>query len=46
MSKRVTIMIEDDIDTSLRHIQANKIKKENVSVSFSAVLNQQLKKSL
>lgn len=43
MSKRVTIMLEDEIDRKLRLIQAKKITKASGSVSFSRVLNDALK---
>lgn len=46
MSKRITIMIDDDIDKKLRLIQAKKIAKTSGSVSYSAVLNDALKKQL
>ncbi len=46
MPKRVTIMIDDDNDRKLRSKQADIIKKQSRSYSFSAVLNDVLRKSL
>ena len=45
-TKRVTIMIDDDIEQKLRGIQAKKIVTESGSVSFSGVLNDTLRKAL
>jgi len=46
MPKRVTIMIDDDIHEKLRIIQANLIREFQTSMSFSRVINAQLRKSL
>ena len=46
MTKRVTIMIDDDNDKKLRQKQAALIQKESMSVSFSKVLNDTLRSSL
>jgi len=46
MSKRITIMLDDDLATKLRKIQAESIKKSNGSTSFSYVVNETLKKGL
>lgn len=46
MAKRVTIMLDEDLIKKLHEIQAKKIKKTSKSVSFSAVLNTELKKVL
>jgi predicted transcriptional regulator len=46
MSKRVTIMIDDEIDKKLRLIQAKEITKTNSSISFSQVVNDMLRKQL
>ncbi len=46
MSKRITVVLEDDILKKLRIIQAKQIKDSSVSVSFSKVINETLKKSL
>lgn len=42
MSKRITIMIHDDVQKKVRNIQAKKIQKENRSVSISEVINELL----
>ena len=46
MSKRITIMIDEDILKKLRVIQAKRIKESTKSVSFSQVINESLQKSL
>ncbi len=46
MSKRITIMIDDDIDKKLRVLQSKLIIKTNESVSYSKVINQELRKHL
>jgi len=46
MSKRITIMIEDELDKKLRLIQAKTIQSTNSSVSFSSVINKILKNNL
>ncbi|MCZ6581604.1 MAG: hypothetical protein O6761_00310 [Thaumarchaeota archaeon] len=46
MSKRVTIMIDDDLDKKIRTIQAKLIQKQQSSYSFSKVLNETLRKTL
>jgi predicted transcriptional regulator len=46
MAKRVTIMIDDELDKKLRLLQAKLISKTNESVSYSQVINQELKKQL
>ena len=46
MSKRVTIMIDDDIQKKVRLIQAKKIQKESRSVSFSETINLLLENAL
>ena len=46
MSKRVTIMINDDIDKKLRQRQAKMIQKEQTSYSYSRTLNELLRKGL
>jgi len=46
MIRRHTIILDKDIETRLRHMQADLIKKTGSSVSFSAVINQMLKKAL
>ena len=46
MSKRITIMIDDDLDKKLRLRQAKLISQEQSSYSFSKVLNEVLRKAL
>ena len=46
MSKRVTIVIDDDLDKKLRIRQAKIIQQENASCSYSRVLNEMLRKGL
>ena len=46
MSKRVTIMIDDDLDKKLRLRQAKIISQEQVSYSYSKVINEILRKAL
>ena len=46
MSKRVTIMIDDDLDKKLRMRQAKFIQQEQSSYSYSKVLNETLRKVL
>jgi len=44
--KRVTITIDESVDSKIREIQVIQIPKLNKSVSYSEVLNQLLKQSL
>ena len=46
MSKRVTIMIDDDLDKKLRLRQAKIIQQEQSSCSYSKVVNDVLRKVL
>ena len=46
MSKRVTIIIDVDLDKKLRTLQAKMIQKEQSSCSFSKVVNETIRKSL
>ena len=46
MSKRVTIMIDDDLDKKLRLRQAKMIQQEQSSYSYSRVINESLRKIL
>ncbi len=46
MSKRVTIMIDEDLDKKIRMRQAKLILQEQSSYSYSRVLNETLRKSL
>ena len=44
--KRVTIMLDDDLDQKLRDRQAKLIRETQGSYSFSKVLNEVLRKVL
>lgn len=46
MSKRITIMIDDDLDKKLRFRQAKMIQQEQASYSYSKMLNDTLRKVL
>lgn len=46
MAKRVTIMIDDDLDKKLRLRQAKLIQQEQASYSYSKVLNETIRKVL
>jgi len=46
MLKRKTIMIDDDLDKKLRLIQAKAIQNTTSSVSYSRVINEELRKKL
>ena len=46
MPKRITIMLDDDVDKKLRGKQAEAIRKSSASVSFSMVINETLRKNL
>ncbi len=46
MSKRVTIMIDEDLDKKLRFRQAKMIQKNQTSFSYSKTLNEALRKTL
>lgn len=40
MAKRITVMIDDDLDKKIRVAQAKKIQSDVRSVSYSEVLNE------
>ena len=46
MPKRVTIMLDEDLDKKLRLLQAKLIQSTTSSVSFSEVINETLRKNL
>lgn len=46
MSKRITIMIDDDLDKKLRVHQAKIIQRDQSSYSYSKALNETLRKVL
>ena len=45
MTRRVTIMIEDDLDKKIRAYQAKRIQKESVTFSYSKAVNELLRKA-
>ncbi len=46
MAKRITIMLDAELDKKIRIKQADLIKKENKSFSYSKVLGMVVKKGL
>ncbi len=46
MSKRVTIVLDDDLVKKLRIIQSKKIAKSRKAISFSSVINDELRKAI
>jgi len=46
MSKRITIMIDDDVDKKLRQRQAKMIQQTSESYSYSKTINDVLRKSI
>jgi len=46
MSRRVTIVLDDDLMKKLRIIQARNLVKLKKSVSFSSVINNELRKDI
>ena len=44
MSQRITIVLDDDLVKKLRTIQSKKLAKSNHSISFSSVINNELRK--
>jgi predicted transcriptional regulator len=46
MAKRITIMIDDDLDKKLRQLQAKLIQETSSSISFSQVINETIRKSI
>lgn len=46
MAKRVTIMIDDELDKKIRVHQAKKMQKENTTYSYSKAINEILKKGI
>ena len=46
MSKRITIMVEDEILQKLHRLQAKKIKESSSSVSLSRTINEVLRKAV
>jgi len=46
MIRRITITLDEKIESTIRKIQAKKISENNKSVSFSKIVGQILKKGL
>ncbi len=46
MAKRVTIMIDDDLDKKLRLLQAKTIQNTHATFSYSRVVNETLRNKL
>jgi len=46
MAKRVTIILDDDLDQKLHLIQAKAIQNTKASVSYSRVINETLRKHI
>jgi len=46
MAKRITVVLDEKLDKKLRNIQSMKIRKSKKSVSFSRVINEELRKAL
>jgi hypothetical protein len=46
MGKRVTVVLDDYLVKKLRIIQSKEIAKSKVSISFSSVVNEKLRKTL
>jgi len=46
VSKRITVIMDDEMIKKLHQIQANLIKKENRSITFSSVLCDTIRKGL
>jgi len=46
MSKRITIVLDDDLVKKLTSIQAKNIVKSKKSISFSGTVNDELRKAL
>ncbi len=44
MPKRITVVFDDELVKKLRIIQSKKISKSKKSVSFSSVINDELRK--
>ncbi len=45
MAKRITIMLDDDLDKKIRLLQAKAIQSTASSVSFSSVINEIIRNS-
>ncbi len=45
-SKRITVVLDDDVIKKLRVIQSKNISKSLKQISFSSVVNDQLRKAI
>ena len=46
MPKRITVVFDDELVKKLRIVQSKKIAKSKRSVSFSSVINDELRKAI
>ena len=46
MSKRISIMLDDDLEKKIRLLQSKEISKTMKSVSFSSTLNDVIRKGI
>ncbi len=46
MPKRITVVLDDEVVKKLRNIQSKMISKSTKHVSFSRVINEELRKAL
>jgi len=46
MARRITVVLDDEVVKKLRIIQSKKISKLTEHVSFSRVINEELRKAL
>ena len=46
MSKRITVVLDDELVKKLKNIQSMKIRKSKKSISFSSVICDELRKTL
>jgi len=46
MPERITVVFDDELVKKLRIVQSKKIGKSKKSVSFSSVINEELRKAL
>ena len=46
MTKRITIILDDDLDKKLRLLQAKTIAAKKISYSYSKIVNETLRKGV
>jgi hypothetical protein len=46
VAKRITFMLEEDVDKKLRETKVKRIQDTNNTVSFSEVINETLRKGM